>query len=48
MELFILFLIACFIAGIALRDRSPRLRRLLLLATAFFLSLVYYVLERMM
>jgi hypothetical protein len=48
MELFILFLVGCFVAGAALRGRSPWLRNGLLLATALALTLIYFVLERML
>jgi hypothetical protein len=47
MELFILFLMACFVGGVLLRNSSKWVRQGLLLATALFLSLIYFVLERM-
>jgi hypothetical protein len=47
MELFTLFLLFCFFAGISLRNSKPAVRTWLLLAAGLFMCLVYFVLERM-
>lgn len=47
MQLFLLFLLTCFVAGILLRDSSYRQRLLLLLALSVVVTALYYGLDRL-
>lgn len=47
MELFTLFLLFCFFAGVALRNRKAAERTWLLLLIGLFMCALYFVLQRL-